>query len=208
MPRYSVIANTGRTIAKGLYHLPHLELIGCQDAHSLTPAGSFLVDRDLERSGWTFKAESGIYLSHQDVFELPRAKGGIGCCGPNGSKIVLDPDTMEPIAYEFADCYSAHYIRFARGDFSLEEESPEDPVCMVAYVEYRSRRLLIGAACGRTEKETLFRLMPLAQNQREAEAGCTSQYHVIMELPIGTMSSSDFLRQLHKERPAWLFLKY
>src|SRR5580658_11119029 len=93
MSRYSLIASTGRTIAKGVYHLPYLPLIDWNDRQSLIPVGSFIVERDLKH------AESGIYLCHRDVFDLPRSEDYGGCCGPDGGhKNVLDPDTMEPIA--------------------------------------------------------------------------------------------------------------
>jgi hypothetical protein len=154
-------------------------------------------------------AESGIYLSHRDVFELPRSEIYSGCCGPSvGNKIILDPDTGEPIAYEFADCWNSHYIRFADGEYDLHEESPEEPECFVGYVEYRGERQLVGAACGRTEKEVLARLMPLCQQQRDKEAGCTSQHHLIVQLEIKTEEASVFLSKLSGEQPKWLFLKY
>jgi len=202
MPRYSVITSTGRTIAKGVYHLPFLALIDWKDRHSLVPAGSFIVERDMNH------AESGIYLSHQDVFQLPRSKHFSGCCGPCGSdKNILDPDTGEPIAYEFTDCWNSHYIRFADGEYDLHEESPEEPECFVGYVEYRGERQLVGAASGRTEKEALARLMPLCHQQRDKEAGCTSQHHLIVQLEIKTEEASIFLSQL-SGKPKWLFLKY
>jgi hypothetical protein len=209
MPRYSIITSTGRTIAKGVYHLTYLPLIGCHDRQTLVPAGSFIVDCDLARSGWTTHPQSGIYLCHQDVFDFPRTERYQGCCGPDGDyKNVLDPDTMEPIAYEFADCWNAHYIRLARGDYDLREESSEEPKCFVGYVEYRGERQLVGAACGRTEKEALARLMPLCQKQRDKEAGCTSQHYQIVHLEINTQEASRFLTQLHRDKPKWLFLKY
>jgi hypothetical protein len=35
MPRYSEVISTGRTIAKGIYHLPYLALIDWNDRQSL-----------------------------------------------------------------------------------------------------------------------------------------------------------------------------
>ena len=170
---------------------------------TLLPAGSFIVDRDLKKVGWTTKPRSGIYLCHRDVFDLPRSERYQGCCGPDGDlQNVLDPDTMNPIAYEFADCWHSHYIRFARGDYSLQEESPEDPKCLVGYVKYRGDCYLVGAACGRTDEEALARLMPLAQKQLEQQAGYAPDYHEIFQSPIETESASTFLS---RRRPKWFF---
>ena len=209
MSRKSVITSTGLMIARGIYHLPHWELIGGHDGQTLVPAGSFIVDRDLRRSRWTPAPESGIYLCHRDVCDMPRTERFQGCCGPDGQhKNVLDPANNEPVAYEFADCWCCHYIRLARGDYTLATESPEEPQCFVGFVQYRGERHLVGAACGGTDEVALARLKPLCEEQLEAESGYTSDYYPPVESPIQTERASIYLNQLHGEQPKWLFRKY
>ncbi len=209
MPRNTVATVAGLTVAKGVYHLPFLKLIDAYDQHSLVPSGSYILGEDLSASGWSRRQPGEIYLSHRDTQNLVYDDRYQGCCGPDGDlKNVLDPVTKEPIAYEFADCWSSHYIRFVSGEYALVEESSEQPECLVGYIQYCGKPTLVGVACGRNADEAKERLIPLCKDQLAMEAAYSSDYYPKVEAPLETQSAGDFLRQLGDEPPKWLFRKY
>jgi len=212
MPRYRLHTKFGTLAARGLYHLPFLKLLGGgRDDHPMLPAGTFARDSDLVNSGWTNAREGieGIYISQADFQEFPRTKY-CGCCGPDGGmQNVLDPQNMEPVAYEFADCYSSHYIHFKPGDYELTEESAEQPVCLVGCVSLNKQTWLVGAACGRNSREAGKRLAQDCQKYLRLEASYSSHNRQIARLPVETREASLYLRRFKKtEKPQWLFLKY
>lgn len=211
MPRYTVLTKFGSLAARGLYHLPFNRLLcGPNDWQPMVPAGTFAAGADMvEAHGIKdISGYEGIFISHSNFLDFPR-DGTRGCCGPGGaSQNVLDPQTMEPVAFEFADCYSCHYIRFAPGDYELQLESPGEPVCLVACVRHNKQTLLVGAACGRDEREAAKRLAAEARGNLEREARHSSHYHHIVNLPVETVEAGLYLRRLKKkDRPQWLFLK-
>jgi hypothetical protein len=177
----------------------------------MLPAGTFAKDSDLIKSGWS-KARGdieGIYISHSDFREFPRT-AYCGCCGPDGDvRNVLDPQNMERVAYEYADCWSCHSIYFKPGDYELTEESAETPVCLVGAVSLNKQTWLVGAACGRDAREAAKRLAQDCQKYLQLEASYSSHNRRISKLPVETMEAAHYLRRFKKqERPKWLFLKY
>jgi hypothetical protein len=175
----------------------------------MVPAGTFALGDDLRTAHWQSRAYEGIYISHSDFRDFPRAKSS-GCCGPSGAaQNVLDSQNMEPVAYEFADCHSCHYIHFGAGDYELTEESPEPPVCLVGCVSLNRQTWLVGAACGHDDWEARVRLNSDCQKYLAHEAGLSSHHRQISMLPVEIVVAAQFLRRFKKtERPQWLFLKY
>lgn len=211
MSCYSLYTKFGTLAARGLYHLPFPALVSPSDGHPTFPAGTFTKGDDLRKAGWTSKsrADKDIFISHSDFQEFPRTKY-IGCCGPDGgAKNILDSQNMEPVAYEFADCWSSHHIHFNTGDYELVKESSEQPVCLVGCVSLNKRTWLVGAACGRNECEARKRLKRECQNYLRLEASYSSHNRQISKLPVETIDAARFLRRFKKcDKPRWLFLKY
>ena len=206
--RYRVLSATELVVARGLYRLPHVQLIDWNSRHSLVPVGSFILDNDLRACGWSKEPRPGLYLSLEDLRPLPRSIY-CGCCGPDGDcKNILDPDTDEPIAYEFADCWNSHWARFESGEYHLVAESTGTISCFVGYVCYNDKRLLLGAACAEDEDESRKRLMTVCQNILKKEAGPKAQNQTILNLPVTMIEASAFLNYLNDKKPEWLFLQY
>ena len=211
MPRYNLHTKLGTLAARGLYPLPFPALISFSDGHPTFPAGTFTKGDDLQKASWlnVFGGMDGVFLSQSDFQEFPRTEY-IGCCGPDGGvQNVLDPQNMEPVAYEFADCWSSHHIHFKPGDYELTEESSEGPVCLVGCVSLNKETWLVGAACGRDEQEAAARLAQGCQKYLRLEASYSSHNRQIARLPVETLEAAHFLSRFKKkEKPKWLFLKY
>jgi len=84
-------------------------------------------------------------------------------------KNILSSKTLEPIAFEFSDCWGPHYANLAEGEFTLIKESAEQPECFVGYVQYKDDHRLVGVAVGKNKSEALERLIPLSQKQLKQE---------------------------------------
>jgi len=208
MARFSLVASDGVKLADGIYHLPFLGLLGCHDMQSLLPSGSFVFASDLEKSGWS-GIKNGIYLSLHDLMPLPRSGRYNGCCGPDGDlKNILGSKTLEPIAFEFSDCWGPHYANLAEGEFTLIKESAEQPECFVGYVQYKDDLLLVGVAVGKNKSEALERLIPLSQKQLKQENDYLSEFYPIADSPIEIMDAKSLLARIADEKPLWLFRKY
>jgi len=211
MPRCSLYTKHGSLAARGLYHLPFLSLLCPKDSHPMLPAATFAKGSDLLSLGWksTAHAPGSVFVSPSDLEPFPRNQSK-GCCGPDGAdKNVLDPSTMEPVAYEFADCYSSHYVQFDPDDCELVEESPEQPECLVGCVSLSHQTWLVGAACGLDTREAAKRLHQACRKYLTWEAGLSSHHRQISRLPVEILEAAHFLRRFkRREKPQWLFLKY